>query len=67
MSADQALLEGACERLKSTRPVRLIGYVRRTVGQMIESDGPPVALGAMCSIETDSGPQTIRSGVVDNW
>lgn len=44
----------ACERLASSRPVRLHGTVRRTVGQMIESDGPPVPVGAVCTVETDS-------------
>lgn len=54
MSSDLGVLEQACERLESARPVQLQGIVRRIVGQMIESDGPPVPIGGVCRIETDS-------------
>ena len=47
-----------CKRLQALRPVLLSGRVRRTVGQLIEADGPPVAVGTLCDIDTPAGKLT---------
>jgi len=55
MPVDSEVLTGTLQRLKLVRPMRLYGRVRRTVGSSIEADGPPVAPGRLCYVETERG------------
>jgi FliI/YscN family ATPase len=48
-----ATLHGVCERVRRARPVRLLGRVRRTVGNLIEADGPPVPPGTLCRVHAE--------------
>ncbi|MEA3402280.1 MAG: FliI/YscN family ATPase [Armatimonadota bacterium] len=50
------------ERLSSASTVRRTGRVTKSVGIIIESDGPPAQVGEMCEIATSAG--SIRAEVV---
>jgi FliI/YscN family ATPase len=60
MPAD-LVLDHIKRRLNDVRPVQLYGRVRRTIGNLVESDGPPVATGRLCRIETSAGPLVCES------
>lgn len=49
-------------RLSAAETVRRSGHVMRSVGIVIESEGPPARVGELCEIETAAGP--IRAEVV---
>jgi flagellum-specific ATP synthase len=50
-----ALLERYFSRLQSRQPWRWRGHVLESVGQTIESAGPPVSVGECCEIEDHTG------------
>jgi flagellum-specific ATP synthase len=50
-----ALLDRYFARLERSRPWRWRGQVLQSVGQTIESAGPPVSVGECCEIEDQSG------------
>ena len=50
--------------LRSLNVVRRVGRVARVVGQIIESHGPNVALGEVCTIRTQPGDAPIQAEVV---
>jgi flagellum-specific ATP synthase len=50
-----ALLEHYFSRLESRQPWRWRGQVLESVGQTIESAGPPVSVGECCEIEDSKG------------
>jgi len=50
-----SLLEGYFSRLESRQPWRWRGHVLESVGQTIESSGPPVSVGECCEIEDHMG------------
>lgn len=54
-------LNGIIRRLTDFRPARLLGRVRRTAGNSIEADGPPVPPGRLCYITTDTEPLACES------
>jgi len=49
-------------RLKRIEPIRMVGSVNRAVGLVIESQGPPVRVGALCYVvgETPSETATVE-------
>lgn len=49
------MLERYFQVLDETDPVRLTGVVNKAVGLVIESKGPPVSVGELCTIESDHG------------
>lgn len=49
------MLERYFEDLVETDPIRLTGVVNKAVGLVIESKGPPVSVGELCTIESDLG------------
>lgn len=52
-----ALLERYFSRLESRQPWRWRGQVLESLGQTIESVGPPVSVGECCEIEDQNGEQ----------
>ena len=50
--------------LRSLNTVRRVGRVVRVVGQIIESHGPNVALGDVCTIQSQAGEPPIQAEVV---
>src|SRR5258708_9963096 len=45
------LLAGYFSRLSAIDPMKLVGSISRAVGLIIESKGPPVAVGDICVLE----------------
>ena len=66
LEAPPDLLGGATlvRSLRSANVVRRVGRVVRVVGQIIESAGPNVALGEVCTIRTQPGEAPIQAEVV---
>ncbi|MGB8847383.1 MAG: flagellum-specific ATP synthase FliI, partial [Terracidiphilus sp.] len=58
-----ALLERYFSRLECRQPWRGRGHVLESVGQTIESAGPPVSVGECCEIEDHAG-RTHRAEVI---
>ena len=56
--------EALVASLRSLNCVRRVGRVARVVGQIIESNGPNVALGGVCTIRTRGGEAPIQAEVV---
>jgi FliI/YscN family ATPase len=56
-------LEPFFNDVESSDLLQWVGYVREMVGLLIESDGPSVAIGDFCEIQTSAGGR-IRSQVV---
>ncbi len=54
-----AALTADIARLVTDRPLMVYGHVSRYDGQMIECNGFPANIGAICSIETDNGEHAI--------
>ena len=52
------------QALDSTDPIRIRGKVNQVVGLVIESDGPPVSVGELCTITNTSGGPPIQAEVV---
>ena len=48
---DGGKLNRYLERIEACQPIRYRGRVRRVVGLVIESEGPPASIGDLCSIE----------------
>ncbi|MEK9799720.1 MAG: flagellum-specific ATP synthase FliI, partial [Alphaproteobacteria bacterium] len=46
-------------RLAVERPMSVYGHVSRYDGQMIECNGFPANIGALCQVETDAGESAI--------
>ncbi len=51
-------------RLHGLNPIKTIGSVRRAVGLVVESQGPPVSVGELCEIVGDEGNHTIPAEVI---
>ena len=66
LEAPPDLLGGAAliTSLRSAHVVRRVGRVVRVVGQIIESEGPNVSLGEVCTIRTQLGEPAIQAEVV---
>ncbi|MBF0155253.1 MAG: FliI/YscN family ATPase [Magnetococcales bacterium] len=47
--------KGYLEAGRNSREYRLLGKVKQVVGLLIESSGPPVAIGEMCQVVPDYG------------
>ncbi len=62
MSDDADIFEALAARMAAAETIRRSGRVTRSVGIIIESDGPPAQVGELCEIATADG--TIRAEVV---
>ncbi len=51
------ILEQCAERLAGTRAMQVRGRVTHVVGLVIESEGPPVAVGELCTVNAEGGVQ----------
>lgn len=58
----EGLLQSLRERLRGCRTIRRTGRVTKSIGIVIESDGPPGQVGELCEIATPEG--TLRAEVV---
>lgn len=52
------------QALDNTDPIRIRGKVNQVVGLVIESDGPPVSVGELCTITNVGGGPPIKAEVV---
>ncbi len=60
----QELVQQWGERIRRTRPLRLKGWVRNVVGIVLESQGPRVPVGELCSLRDGSGNELCRTEIV---
>ncbi len=60
----QELVQQWGERIRRTRPLRLKGWVRNVVGIVLESQGPRVPVGELCSLRDSAGNELCRTEVV---
>jgi flagellum-specific ATP synthase len=51
-------------RLASVNPIKLVGSVKRAVGLVVESQGPPVSVGELCEIVGKDGGAPIPAEVI---
>ncbi|MCS7169968.1 MAG: flagellum-specific ATP synthase FliI, partial [Candidatus Kapabacteria bacterium] len=51
-------------RIRATRPVRLRGRIRQVVGLLLESTGPYVPIGELCSLRDSDGRELCKAEVV---
>ena len=57
-------------RIEEVDPIKMVGSVKRAVGLTVESQGPPVSVGELCEISTNSAEGGIPAEVVgfrDNY
>jgi len=52
------------KRIRCTRPLRLRGFVRNVVGPVLESTGPYVPIGELCSLRGSNGEELCKVEVV---
>ena len=52
------------QTVDNTDPIRIRGKVNQVVGLVIESDGPPVSVGELCTITNASGGPPVLAEVV---
>ena len=52
------------QTLDNTDPIRIRGKVNQVVGLVIETDGPPVSVGELCSITNVGGDEPVLAEVV---
>ena len=62
--ASTAMIQHFRSRLQTDRPVRRVGRVQRVTGLLIESEGPNLALGDVCSIESPGDDAPVFAEVV---
>jgi flagellum-specific ATP synthase len=70
MENEQISLEGYFSRLRAANPVKTVGSVKRAVGLVVESLGPPVSIGELCEIVGRGASQGIPAEVIgfrDNY
>ena len=48
-------LKGYQDRLAQVDPTPIVGRVVRTVGLLVESQGPPASIGEICEVRTGRG------------
>jgi flagellum-specific ATP synthase len=56
--------EGLAERLRGGRLTQRIGHVVQVTGLVMESDGPNLSLGEVCSVSSAPGEEPIHAEVV---
>jgi flagellum-specific ATP synthase len=64
MNAEAVDLEKYVRRLRHVDPVKTVGSVRRAVGVVIESQGPPVSVGEVCEIVGSDRAESIPAEVI---
>src|SRR5450432_207937 len=52
------------QRIQAARPIEKVGRVAQVTGLVIESDGPNVALGDVCRIQSERGDLAVHAEVV---
>jgi flagellum-specific ATP synthase len=58
------------QKLRSLSPIKTVGSVKRAVGLVVESQGPPVSVGELCEIVGQEGSEAIPAEVIgfrDNY
>jgi flagellum-specific ATP synthase len=51
-------LQNYFQKLESLDPIKTVGSVKRAIGLVVESLGPPVSIGELCEIAGDSESET---------
>jgi flagellum-specific ATP synthase len=70
MGDSQINLESYIHRLRQINPIKTVGSVKRAVGLVVESLGPPVSVGELCEIEGSDRAERIPAEVIgfkDNY
>lgn len=63
-------LEAYFHRLRQINPIKTVGSVKRAVGLVVESQGPPVSVGELCEIVSNDSGKSIPAEVIgfrDNY
>jgi flagellum-specific ATP synthase len=63
-------LEAYFHRLRQINPIKTVGSVKRAVGLVVESQGPPVSVGELCEIVGNDPGKSIPAEVIgfrDNY
>jgi len=63
-------LEAYFHRLRQINPIKTVGSVKRAVGLVVESQGPPVSVGELCEIVGNDSGKSIPAEVIgfrDNY
>ncbi len=64
MLTAEDILQRWRDRIRSTRPLRLRGRIRNVVGVVLESTGPHVPIGELCSLRDSHGNEVCKAEVV---
>ncbi len=70
MDNDGISLESYFSKLRQSNPIKTVGSVKRAVGLVVESLGPPVSVGELCEIVGNKGEKGIPAEVIgfrDNY
>ncbi|MBZ5495426.1 MAG: FliI/YscN family ATPase [Acidobacteriia bacterium] len=70
MTEESLNLDQYCQRLRSMSPIKTVGSVKRAVGLVVESQGPPASVGELCEIVGQGRTDPIPAEVIgfrDNY
>ena len=64
MNAEKLDLSAYRTRLRHVNPIKTVGSVKRAVGLVVESQGPPVSIGELCEIIGEENGRVIPAEVI---
>ena len=64
MDEDRLNLDPYFSKLRHMNPIKTVGAVQRAVGLVLESQGPPAAIGELCEIVGKGGERPIPAEVI---
>jgi FliI/YscN family ATPase len=70
VSGESLHLDSYFRKLAGLNPIKTVGSVKRAVGLIVESQGPPVSVGELCEVTGEGGSAPIPAEVVgfrDNY
>ncbi len=62
MNSSEFNLNSYFHKLDALDPIKTIGTVKRAVGLVVESLGPPVSIGELCEITGRDHPEGVHPG-----
>ncbi len=64
MSGERLILDSYFTKLQHLNPIKTVGSVKRAVGLVVESQGPPVSVGEVCEIIGRDNGRSIPAEVI---
>lgn len=64
MLSAEELVQRWSQRIRATRAVQLYGRIRNVIGMVLESTGPYVPIGELCSVHAPDGHELCKAEVV---